>query len=251
MRSRKPPNAPAALCSLPTTTSKRRSTGRSSGGSESSTVTDIGSASRSAAASAADSPPRMRQRPSETTSTVRAGGAASSAWATSAACLGPASAASSDHPARSRISTSIGAGTSSSSAISSNRAHSCWQAIVASPAWIALAAAPASVVQSALWMREQAIPAPASMLSASIFWLCAQSHSSKVPAMPSSSAKAAAGWLQPCRCPAVPGPTDVTSRRPGGGSGCLPPPRTGLIWTVGAPCPERRNCRARRQAAGR
>ena len=99
IRSWNPPSAPAAVLSLPTTTSNLRSTGRSSGGSESSTVTDSGSARRSAAGSATAARPRMRQRPSETTSTVRVGLAASNAWATSAACFGPAFSASSDQPA--------------------------------------------------------------------------------------------------------------------------------------------------------
>ena len=81
----------------PRSPSKPRSSGRSSPASVSSTVTDSASESRSAAGSATAVLPITRQRPSDSTSTVRAAGGGSSASATRAACLGPASPASSDH----------------------------------------------------------------------------------------------------------------------------------------------------------
>ena len=199
MRRRKPPNAPAACTSVPAIASKPRPSGKSSSASASSTVTASGAESRSAAGSATADLPRIRQRPPDSTSTVRADCGGSSASATRAACLGPAASASSDHPARSRMSTKSGIGAPVSSASSSKRGRSCWQAIIASPPAIAFAASSISVVQRAVWMRVHTNSALAPMASRSTAWLPRQSQRMRVLANSSSPARkpGASGVAQP------------------------------------------------------
>ena len=110
-----------------------------SGVSVSRVVTSIVSDSCSAADRAMSEGPTIRHKPSDSTSKVLRAAIGKAASASRAAIFGVADLPSSDHPARSRMSTHWGSGASSSAARSMKMSTSCAQAMIRSSLGIAFA----------------------------------------------------------------------------------------------------------------